>query len=109
MNMRRTPRCCGWGVGLALLAGSALATSASAQGVAKGATGLGQGTAGALKPGKVNPPSPEKRITFSMTKKPWQGDSGVLKWLSDQLGIPIVGKAFPTGSFNFIPPVVNGS
>jgi hypothetical protein len=106
--MRRTPRCCVWGVGLALLGGSALASSASAQGTAKGAPGLGKGPVGALKAGTAKPKAPEKRITFSMAKKPWQGENGVLKWLSDQLGIPLVGKAFPTGSFNFSPPVVNG-
>jgi len=108
MNMRRTPWCCVWGVGLALLVGSALATRANAQGVVKGGPGAGEGPVGTLKNGKAKPRPPEKRISFSMTKKPWQGESGVLKWLSDQLGIPLVGTAFPTGSFTFNPPVING-
>jgi hypothetical protein len=106
--MRRTPWCCVWGVGLALLVGSALTTRASAQGVAKGAPPPGPGPGGALKPGKPKVQPAEKRISFSMVKKPWQGENGVLKWLSDQLGIPLVGKEFPTGSFNFVPPTVDG-
>src|SRR5262245_26707037 len=108
MTMRRTPWCSVWGVGLALLAGSALASWASAQGTAKGAPGLSNGPVGAPKAGVAKPQAQEKRITFSMGKMPWQGDHGVLTWLSDQLGIPLVGKEFPTGTFNFSPPVVNG-
>jgi hypothetical protein len=95
-------------VGLALLTGSVLASGASAQGIAKGAPGLGKGPVGTVKPGTVKPWGSERRISFSMAKKPWQGESGVLKWLSDELGIPLVGKSFPTGSFTFTPPVVNG-
>jgi hypothetical protein len=95
-------------VGLALLTGSALATCASAQGTVKGAPGLSKGPAGAQKPGPANPGVPEKRISFSMGKKSWQGADGVLSWLSDQLGIPLVASKVPTGSFTFTPPVVNG-
>jgi hypothetical protein len=108
LNVRRTPWCCVWGVALTLLAGGALPTSASAQGTVKGGPGLGAGPAGTTKAGVAKPRAAEKRITFSMGKKPWQGPDGVLNWLSNQLGIPLVASKYPTGSFNFTPPVVNG-
>jgi len=93
-------------VALALLAGHALAPRAGAQGTAKGTPGVDKAPAGGEK--TVTPKAEEKRITFSMGKKPWGGRDGVIQWLADQLGKPFVGKYVPLGTFTFIPPVIDG-
>ncbi len=92
--MRRTRWCCVWGVGLALLACHALLPRAGAQAPDKG--------------DKKAAPA-EKRIAFAMGKKPWGGRDGVLNWLVNELQIPYIGVGHtPPGSFDFIPPVING-
>lgn len=43
----------------------------------------------------------QKKIAFEMRDKPW---SGVLEWLADQSGLPVVASSKPTGKFTFVPP-----
>ncbi|MBX7102475.1 MAG: hypothetical protein K1X57_00235 [Gemmataceae bacterium] len=40
----------------------------------------------------------EKQVAFEMRDKPWKG---VLEWLSNETGLPIITTATPTGSFSY--------
>jgi type II secretory pathway component GspD/PulD (secretin) len=61
--------------------------------------GAGAGDAGAQEK-KAQKPS-EKRLAFSANDMPW---GKVLKWLSDQTGLPVITQSIPQGTFNFIAP-----
>src|SRR5581483_10463370 len=57
------------------------------------------------KPAPGKPAEKLKEYSFSFDKQPWQK---VVEWFADTSGLAFTGSVVPTGTFNFLPPKVDG-
>src|SRR4051794_27227093 len=92
--MSRPRRCRWWGLVLAVLGCSQLS--------ANGCCSLAQPTPKVRVP-TATPKNPE-RFAFELRDADWTGEGGVLAWLSDKTGLPVITSLKPAGRFTFEPP-----